>query len=175
MKNKKVYRQIYWICTNLREVIDRKWLMKCLAWCGSNKMPSLSLKRHRCGSGYVKAGLHNSESWKVQIININLPQAHKSLISFWYGYFIVAWNKIWNDNYLFEVELLQHFLQLRKLALAARKAFAGRMLPAGRMLCRSALKVAVPMVFGSALTLETFVLVVVVARFNSWDHFFFAF
>ena len=32
-----------------------------------------------------------------------------------------------------------------------------------------------PNVFGSALNLETFVLVVVVARFNSWDHFFFNF
>ena len=46
-------------------------------------------------------------------------------ISFWCGDFIVAWNKIWNDNHLFVVELLQHFLQLRKLALATRKAFAG--------------------------------------------------
>jgi len=33
----------------------------------------------------------------------------------------------------------------------------------------------VPMVYGSALTLATFVLVVVVARFNSWDQFFFTF
>jgi len=31
------------------------------------------------------------------------------------------------------------------------------------------------MVFGSPLTLGTFVLVVVVARFNSWDYFFFTF
>jgi len=33
----------------------------------------------------------------------------------------------------------------------------------------------VPKVFGSTLTLVTFVLVVVVARLNSWDHFFFTF
>jgi len=32
---------------------------------------------------------------------------------------------------------------------------------------------AMPAVFGSALTLATFVLVVVVAHFNSWDQFFF--
>jgi len=32
-----------------------------------------------------------------------------------------------------------------------------------------------PMVFGSALTVATFVVVVVVARFNSWDQFFFTF
>jgi len=31
---------------------------------------------------------------------------------------------------------LQHFLQLRKLSWAARKAFAGHMRPMGRMLCR---------------------------------------
>jgi len=34
---------------------------------------------------------------------------------------------------------------------------------------------AVPMVFGLALTLATFVLVVVLPRFNSWDQFFFPF
>jgi len=27
-----------------------------------------------------------------------------------------VWKKFWNDNYLFEVELLQHFLRLRKLS-----------------------------------------------------------
>ena len=32
-----------------------------------------------------------------------------------------------------------------------------------------------PKAFGSTLTLVTFVLVVVVARFNSWDHVFFTF
>jgi len=31
------------------------------------------------------------------------------------------------------------------------------------------------MVFDSALTLATFILAVVVAHFNSWDHFFFTF
>jgi len=34
---------------------------------------------------------------------------------------------------------------------------------------------AVPIVFGLALTLATFVLVVVVAYFNSWDHFYLLF
>jgi len=33
----------------------------------------------------------------------------------------------------------------------------------------------VPNVFGSTLTLATFILVVVVACFNSWGHFFFTF
>jgi len=40
---------------------------------------------------------------------------------------------------LLKVELLQHFLQLRKLLRATRKAFVGHMLPAGSMLCRSGL------------------------------------
>jgi len=47
-------------------------------------------------------------------------------ISFRCGDFVVVWKKFWNHSYLFEVELLQHFLQLRKLAWSARKAFAGR-------------------------------------------------
>jgi len=34
---------------------------------------------------------------------------------------------------------------------------------------------AVQMVFGSALTLATFILILVVARFTSWDQFFFTF
>jgi len=37
-------------------------------------------------------------------------------ISFRCGDIVVVWKKFWNDNYLFEVELLQHFLQLRKLS-----------------------------------------------------------
>jgi len=49
-------------------------------------------------------------------------------ISFRCGDFIVVWKKFWNNNYLFEFKLLQHFLQLRKLSRTARKAFAGRML-----------------------------------------------
>jgi len=36
---------------------------------------------------------------------------------------------------------LATFLQLRKLSRTARKAFAGRMQSAGRMLCRPALKI----------------------------------
>jgi len=43
------------------------------------------------------------------------------------GDFVVAWKKFWN-NYLFEVKLLQHFLQLRKLSQAARKDFASLLL-----------------------------------------------
>ena len=43
-----------------------------------------------------------------------------------------------NYNYLFGVELLQHFPQLRKLLRAARKAHS-IVLPAGHMLCRPAL------------------------------------
>jgi len=38
--------------------------------------------------------------------------------------FVVVWKKFWNDNYFFEIELLQHFLRLCKLSR-----------PAGRMLC----------------------------------------
>jgi len=60
-------------------------------------------------------GLHNSESPKGQ-----RPQ--KS-ISFRCRHFVEVWMKFWNDNYLFEVEFLQHFLQLRKFSRAARKAF----------------------------------------------------
>jgi len=47
--------------------------------------------------------------------------------------FVVVWTKFWNDNYFFEVELLQHFLQLRNLSRASRKPFVGR------LLCRAAL------------------------------------
>ena len=39
-------------------------------------------------------------------------------VSFRCGDFVVARTKFWNDNNLFEVELLQHFLQLRKLSQA---------------------------------------------------------
>jgi len=31
----------------------------------------------------------------------------------------VVWKKVWNDNYLLEVQIVQHFLQLRKLSRAA--------------------------------------------------------
>ena len=40
---------------------------------------------------------------------------------------------------IFEVQLLQHFRQLRKLSRAERKAFAGRMRPVGRILCKPGL------------------------------------
>jgi len=39
-----------------------------------------------------------------------------------------------------EVGRLQHLLQLRQLSPVTRKAFAGRMRPAGRTLCRPALE-----------------------------------
>jgi len=42
--------------------------------------------------------------------------------------FVVVWKKYWNYNYLFGIELLQYFLQLKKLLHATRKAWAGRML-----------------------------------------------
>jgi len=58
--------------------------------------------------------LHKSESSESRIININLLRA-ASLLHF------VVGKKLWNDNYLFEVELLQHFLQFRKLSRAARE------------------------------------------------------
>jgi len=48
-------------------------------------------------------------------------------ISFRCGDFVAVWKKFWNDNHLFEVEFLQHFLQLRKLSRSV-----------GRMLCRPA-------------------------------------
>jgi len=55
-------------------------------------------------------------------------------ISFECGDFVVVWKKFWNDTYVFEVELLQHFLQLRKLSRASRKPFLVR------LLCRAALE-----------------------------------
>jgi len=48
--------------------------------------------------------------------------------------FIVVWTKFYNENFLFEVELLQHFLQLKKALADRKKAFTGRMQPAGRIL-----------------------------------------
>jgi len=68
------------------------------------------------------AGLHNSESSKRQIINVNLLRAAKS-ISFRCRDFVVVWGKFWNDNYVFEVELFQHLLHLTKLSRATRKTF----------------------------------------------------
>ena len=66
-------------------------------------------------------GLHNSESWKGQIININFPRATNIyFISMWR--FIVVWKKFWKENCLFDVELSQHFLQLRKPSRATSEA-----------------------------------------------------
>jgi len=70
---------------------------------------------------WFKSGLHNSESSKGKMININLLRAAK--VSF-----IVLWKKFWNDSYLFEVKLLQHFLQMRKLLWVAKISSAGHML-----------------------------------------------
>ena len=64
-------------------------------------------------------GLHNSESSKGQITSTWICRGPQMSISFWRGNFVVAWKKAWNDNYLLEVELLQHLLQLRKLSRAA--------------------------------------------------------
>jgi len=78
-------------------------------------------------------GLHNSESWKGKITNINFPRiTNNYFISMWR--FIVVWKKFWKENCLFEVELSQHFLRLGKPSRATREAFAGR------MLCRPATK-----------------------------------
>ena len=44
-----------------------------------------------------------------------------------------------------------------------------------KMFMTDAFTSAVQMVFGSALTLATFILILVVARFTSWDQFFFTF
>jgi len=54
---------------------------------------------------------------------------HKGLF-----HFDVVWKKLQNYNYLFEVELLQHILQLRKLSCLQEKA-----LWAAYMLCRPGL------------------------------------
>jgi len=46
-------------------------------------------------------------------------------ISFRCRDFVAVWKKFRNDNYLFEVDLLQHFLQMRELSWSARRAFVG--------------------------------------------------
>ena len=72
-----------------------------------------------------KPRLHHSESSKDQIIHINLPRAAKvCFISMWK--FCCSMEGTLERQYLFKVELLQHFLQLRKLSRAARKAFVDR-------------------------------------------------
>ena len=77
---------------------------------------------------------------KMTICSKNLSGAMAPLVPPGYVYvsmcgdFIVVWKKFWKDNYLFEVELLQLFLQLRKPSRAAGEAFAGR------MLCRPAIE-----------------------------------
>jgi len=52
----------------------------------------------------------------------------QKFISFRCRDFVAVWKKFWNDNCLFEITLLQHFHQLKKLSQTARKAFAGHML-----------------------------------------------
>jgi len=42
-------------------------------------------------------------------------------ISFRCGDFDVVWKIFWNNNYLFEDKLLQHFLKLRKPSRATKK------------------------------------------------------
>jgi len=63
-----------------------------------------------------------------QIININLQRAARFYFISMQRFCCIVWKKFWNDNYLLEVELLQHFLQLKKLVRAASKALTGRIL-----------------------------------------------
>jgi len=89
---------------------------------------SMSGELHKVMSGEY---LHNSQNSKGQTC-----RGPQKSISFWWKDFVVVLKKFQNDNYWFEVEILQHFMQLIKLSWVARKAFAGSMQPAGRMLCR---------------------------------------
>ena len=97
-----------------------------------------------CHSSFslTTSGLHNSESSKGKISTL-ICRGPQMSISFRCGDFIVVWNKFWNSNYLFEVEFLQHFLQLRNLSRA------------GRILCRGGLheldRPVVPKVGGTSL------------------------
>ena len=102
--------------------------------------PSLLIRpRLHCYWTWMRyTGLQNSDSSKGQIININLPPVAKVYFISCKD-FVVVWEKFWNDNYLFEVGPLQHFMQLRELSQAGRKAFVGRMRTAGHMLGRLAL------------------------------------
>jgi len=61
---------------------------------------------------------------RAKLININFPRAAKKLFRC-----TVIWKKILVWQLIIpEAGLLQHFLQLRKLSQATRKALAGRML-----------------------------------------------
>jgi len=61
-------------------------------------------------------------------LSTQICRGPQKYISFRYQDFVVVWKKFWNDNNLFEVQLLQHFLQLRKFSRAARKPSADHML-----------------------------------------------
>ena len=73
------------------------------------------------------SGLHNSETRRAQLTTL-ICRGPQMSISFRCGDFVVLSKKFWNNNYLVEVELVPHFLQLRKLSRATRNAFADRML-----------------------------------------------
>ena len=61
-------------------------------------------------------------------LSIQMCRGPQTSISFRCRDFVVMWKKFWNNNYLFEVALLQHFLHLRKFSRAVRKAFTGHVL-----------------------------------------------
>jgi len=54
---------------------------------------------------------------------------------------------------------------------ATNVVLAGEPVPAGTVMVTPGVRSAVPNVFGSALSLATFVLLVVFSHFNSWEHF----
>ena len=72
---------------------------------------------------------------KLEEPNYQLATGRKSLYELRCRDFVAVWKHIRHNNYIFEVELLEHFLHLGKFSRAARKAFAGHMRPAGHTLC----------------------------------------
>jgi len=87
-----------------------------------------------------KAGLCTTQkASRAKLSNIFYRGPQKSIL-FRRRDFVIPRKKFWNDNYIFEVEVLQHFVQLRKLSLAVRKSFTGHMRPAGSILYKPALK-----------------------------------
>jgi len=77
------------------------------------------------------SGLHDSK-FKGLNYQHKFGMGCKNL-SFWYRDFVAMCKKFLNNNYLFEMKFLQHFLQLRMFSQATRKAVVGH------MLCRTAL------------------------------------
>ena len=56
--------------------------------------------------------------FRFSVWRFHCSRGPQKSISIRCGDFIVVWKKFWNDNYILEVELLQNFLQLRKLSRA---------------------------------------------------------